>query len=83
MQFQVINPTVDATAMDNNLLNDEQHVNTSAAAAITATQEEMNNGNEKCSNDKSDCQQTANNDETSEKVPMSAANNAKVMRKRE
>jgi hypothetical protein len=83
MQFQVMNPNVDdAAAMDNNnLLNDKQHVNTSAALA--AAQEEMNNGNEKLRNDKSDCESTANNDGRIEKVPASAANNAKVMRKRE
>ncbi|KAG5684839.1 hypothetical protein PVAND_014050 [Polypedilum vanderplanki] len=83
MQFQVINPTVEATAMDNNLLNDKQHVNISAT--ITTMQKEMNNGNEKFSNDKSDIKQTtaaANNDEIIEKM-MSAKNNAKIMRKRD
>ena len=67
---------------DNSLLkNDNQHhVNTSAET----TKQEMNNVNEKFSNDKSDYNEAVNNnDETIGKLPSSSSNNAKIIKKRE
>lgn len=89
--FQVINPTANMQNADsmenNNLLNDKQHVNTSAATTTQATarQQEMNNGNEKFPNDKSDWMQTVAPEDRGkiEKMPTSAVDNAKFMRKRE
>jgi hypothetical protein len=75
-------------AMDNSL-NDSQHVNTSSTitASTVATKEEMNNGNEKFSNDKSECRnQTTNavNNETARKMQTSPSNNnGRIMDKRE
>ncbi|XP_070506864.1 histone H2B.v2-like [Chironomus tepperi] len=60
--------------------DNQQHVNTSAVT----TKQDMNNVNEKISNDKSDYNESVNNNnETIGKMPTSSSNNAKIIKKRD